>query len=449
MPDREPPPFRLLADSDELEPADSDERMPLPQGLGRASKLIAGTLVVALLVSGGLVQWHRSNAARRQAQLAQSARGQLPVAPEPTDAGSANSSQPWPSASTGPCGGSGQLLPILATKPLTETTRVRLVVGSDGLRTVSLDDGTVSAAPRVMLRAGSLVTDTRTVGSTRYLVVNSCEGGLRSLRQAPGQLPTTAVGNLASSSLFGDAGNGVWVSTFSQGTTLAEAQLQVSLVRLDQPGRILLPANSFPVQFNGTLVVCQTVPLTGAGPQQLIVYDTVRHRISQYLGPVITLTSSQDRVVWTSVGCSAASSCPLHIYNGLTNRATVHSYALPVEAGVAGGVLSPDLSRLAFQLPRMIGDQRYRTGISGQPSDLVVLNLASGVLEPVPNLELPPGTSVGLSFSKDARWLVIGLTDARGPKLLVWRSGLNAALASAAQLPGPVPDPLPFQVIAD
>ncbi|MEO6704168.1 MAG: hypothetical protein ABI140_13735 [Jatrophihabitantaceae bacterium] len=447
MPQDDPPVFRLLPDSDdEFEPVPGELPVAPAGRLGRAPKLIAGATVLALLVSGAVVQLHRSRTAARQAELAQSARGQVPAAP----AAGAPTRQPWPSAPTGVCGGPGQLLPVLSSKPLTEPTHVRLVVGSNGIRTVDLDDGSVSAKPQVVLREGNLVMDDRQLGGVNYLIVNSCGGALRLLRQRAGEeLATSGIGNLASSSLFGNAADGIWAATFTAGTTLAEARLQVTMTRLDRPGTILLPANSFPISLDGDLVVCETLSANGTGPQKLVVYDRSRHRIVHELGAMTTVTSSQGRVLWTSVACSAASTCPLHSYDLRSQRTSVRNYALPVESGITGAVLSPDLGRLAFQLPRMTSDERYQTRLSGVPSDLVVLNLASGILEPIPNLELPPGTNVGMTFSRDSRWLVVGVTDAHGPKLLAWRSGLDAPLASSARLPGPVPDPVPLRLLTD
>ena len=436
----EPPAFRLLPDSDELEPsADPD---PEPAGFSRRTRFTAGLLAAALALAGGTFQLHRAR------QAAQSARAGHPVLAAPpavtADGQQAGENVPaWPQAAKGGCGGPGGLLPILTTKPLAEPTGVRLTVGSFGIRTVQLDTGAVSSKPQVVLRDGNLVLDRRTVGNTSYLMVGSCGGNVRVLSYAPGRPATNLGNNVAATQLFGNGADGAWMASFLPATQ-TPAALQVQLVRLDRPGKMLLPANSFPLAFSGHLVVCESVSPTGSQPARLVIFDIVGHRVVRDLGLAGSFSQSQGVVIWTSQPCSAPGSCQLHIYDVRTGIGTERNYALPVESGVTGAVLSPDRSRLAFQLPRLSGDPRYSTELPGTPSDLVVLNLGTGVLEPVPNLELPPGSWVAMAFSADSRWLVTAVTGQHGPQLLAWRSGLTSVLASSAQLPGPVPDPVPL-----
>jgi hypothetical protein len=436
----EPPEFRLLPDSDELEP--SEDPGPEPAGFSRRTRLAAGVLAVALALAGGTFQLHR---ARQAAQLARTAHPVQTAPPAVTVDGqqAAETLQSWPHAATGVCGGRGSLLPILTSRPLAEPTGVRLVVGGFGIRTVDVDSGAVSASPQVALREGNLVLDRRTLGATSYLMVGSCGGSIRVLSYAAGR-PARNLGNdIAATLLFGNSTDGVWMASFLPGTQTSAA-LQVELVRLDRPGRVLLPANSFPLAFSGHLVVGETISPSGMKPPELIVFDSARRRIVRDLGPASSFSQSRGVVIWTSQPCSAATSCQLHTFDVRTGRSTTRGYSLPVEAGVTGAVLSPDRGRLAFQLPRMSGDPRYSTDIPGTPSDLVVLNLGTGILEPVPNLELPPGSQVAMAFSPDSRWLVTAVTGQRGPQLLSWRSGLTTVLASSARLPGPVPDPVPL-----
>jgi hypothetical protein len=286
------------------------------------------------------------------------------------------------------------------------------------------------------------VMDRRTLGGTSYLLVSSCGGTNRVLSYASGRPATNLSSDIAVSQLFGGGTDGVWMATFSK-IVLSDAVLQVQLVRLDRPGTVLLPANSFPLTFSGHRVVCELLSPTGM-QTRLVVFDTALHRVVRDLGPASSFTPSQNVLVWTPQACSAVASCPVLTYDVRTGVETVRGYSLPVEAGVTGGVLSPDGRRLAFQLPRMEPEPRYTTPLPGSPSDLVVLDLRTGVLEPVPNLELPPGTTIGLTFSSDSRWLVTAVTGERGSQLLAWHSGLTQPLASAAKLPGPIADPVPF-----
>ena len=440
MTGHEPPEFRLLPDSDEPEP--SAEPVPEPAGFSRRTRFAAALLAGVLVVAGASFQLHRARHAGRLAQAAQPVRTAPPAVTADGQQAS-EEAQDWPHASSGRCGGPGGLLPILTAKPLAEPTRVRLTVGSFGIRTVDLDTGVVSLTPQVALRDGNLVLDRRSVGNTSYLLVGSCGGSIRVLSYAPGR-PSVNLGNdIAADVLFGNPADGVWMASFVPGTQ-TPAALQVQLIRLDRPGKVLLPANSFPLAFSGQLVVCEVVSPIGNEPTRLVVFDRSRNRVVRDLGPASSFSHSQGVVIWTSQPCSAASSCQLHTYDARTDSDTNRAYALPVESGVSGAVLSPDRSRLAFQLPRMSGDPRYSTEIPGTPSDLVVLNLASGILEPVPNLELPPNSQISMTFSADSRWLITAVAGQYSTQLLAWRSGLSEVLASSARLPGPTSDPVPL-----
>lgn len=437
----EPPEFRFLPDSDELEPP-AEPVLETGIGLSRRGKLLIGMLAAALALTGGGLQLNRARHAAEQARSAHPVQTAPPAATANGQQAVENAAD-WPRAKVGVCGGPGGLLPILTSQPLAEPTGVRLTVGGFGIRTVDLDTGLVSATPQVALRDGNVVRDRRQLGNTSYLLVDSCGGTSRVLSYAPGRPATNLSSNLAADRLFGSGADGVWMATFSK-IELSSAALQVQLVRLDRPAAALLPPDSFPVAFNGHRVICELLSPNGMELTRLVVFDTVLHRVVRDLGPEASFTSSRTEVLWTSQLCSAATTCQLHTYDVRTGISTVRGYALPVEAGLDGGVLSPDGRRLAFQLPRMAPDPRYTTQLPGGPSDLVVLDLPTGVLEPVPNLELPPGSTVGLTFSSDSRWLVTAVNGEDGSQLLAWRSGLTQPLASPARLPGPMADPVPF-----
>jgi hypothetical protein len=89
-------------------------------------------------------------------------------------------------------------------------------------------------------------------------------------------------------------------------------------------------------------------------------------------------------------------------------------------------VLSPDGNKLAFALQREIADPLYRADSPRNPSDLVVLDLTNGVLDPVPNLELPPDVGPdSIQFSADNRWLIVGLPGDGWEELYSWRGGMS------------------------
>lgn len=445
----EPPEFRFLPDSDEPElTAELSEESGPGQGLSRRGKLLIGVLAAAVALTGGGLQLQRARHAAQLARATASSAHPVQTAPPAATADGQQVTEElpgWPKAQVGVCGGPGGPLPILTSRPLTEPTGVRLTIGGYGIRTVDLDSGVVSSKPQVALRDGNVVQDRRTLGSTSYLLVGSCGGTNRVLSYAPGRPATNLSSNLAAEQLFGGGADGVWMATFA---APASAALQVQLVRLDRPGAVLLPPDSFPLALSGHRVVCEQLSPYGLGMTTLVVFDTRLHRVVRDLGPATSFTTSRTTVLWTSQLCSAASDCQLRSYDVRTGISTIRGYALPVESALNSGVLSPDGKRLAFQLPRLESDPRFAISLPGNPSDLVVLNLQSGVLEPVPNLELPPGTTVGLTFSNDSRWLVTAVTGDQGSRLLAWRSGLTQPLASPAKLPGPIADPVPFLLTA-
>jgi Tol biopolymer transport system component len=92
-------------------------------------------------------------------------------------------------------------------------------------------------------------------------------------------------------------------------------------------------------------------------------------------------------------------------------------------------VLSPDGHKLAFILQREIGDLYYRSVSSKNPADLVVLDLTTGLVEPVPGLELAPGVDpTSITFSPDSGWLIATLPSDGAIDVYSWRSPLSKPL---------------------
>ena len=78
-----------------------------------------------------------------------------------------------------------------------------------------------------------------------------------------------------------------------------------------------------------------------------------------------------------------------------------------------------------FPLPRIERDGRVRP--------LGLLRLAGRL---VTDLVRSSVRVVGLAFSRDGRWLVIGLDEGDSERLLTWRAVATGPLASSALLPG-------------
>lgn len=440
MTEDQPPAFRLLPDSDEERAASPSEQPPRPRRLGPRQRL-AGLVVVVLLVAGGIgLQLHRSNKAIRRQVQAVSAPVPAPL-PQPVVG-------PWPSTS-GSCG-TDVLLPIIATNPLTEPIPLRLAVGGYGLHQVDLTDSSVTDLPDADLPSGTFVLNRQTAGPVTYLETQSCDKQeVQLYRLAPGHRPQLLIisGGLATAGLFPDGTGGVWTTRIGPAQDLSDGIIAFTLVRLDRTEVINLPVNLTPVALHGNRLVAKSND--NRSPEttvSLVVLDLKSLRVTTRLGPVTSITQSQGKVLWTPRACSATSQCELDTYDLDSGTVADSGYGLPLEAQVTGGVLSPDLHQLAFELPRMFDDTRYQATAAGTPGDLVVLNLRTGVLEPIPNLELPPTAvqaPVSLTFSRDGKWLIISIAGPGGPRLLAWRPGLDHPLDTNVLLAGPPPDPFP------
>lgn len=448
----EPPVFRLLPDSDEPEPAAAGLPPGRPDRFSPVRRRLAVALVVLGVLTGLAVQRHRSESAARdeRQQLAAASAAAIASASRAAEAGlgTARSLAPaWPSTPD-QCGAPGMLQPIMITKPLREPTGIRLTIGGEGVRQVNLDDGSVSPVPgQALVPAGTMVMDRQRVGTADYLMTATCGAGARVLRVPAGQPPVALSVNPASAQLYPDGAGGIWASTYDgPGTNLSQGKLTITMIRLDRPGQVTLPPGLWPLAIHANLLLATAAaPTNGEIDQRLVSYDLAKHRMVRDFGPLNSVAQTQGMLLWTPQPCSAASTCQLHSYQLATGTVSSRAYSLPEQARLTGAVLSADRDKLAFQLPRMSDDPRYYTTMPGTPSDLVVLDLRSGVLEPIPNLELAPGETAGLAFSADGRWLVIALNSAGGYQLLAWRSGLNNPLA-AVRLPGSPPQPLPLQL---
>ncbi len=434
MSEHEPPVFRLLPDSA------TEAEMPAGQrrfGTGqRLAIAIVLTVLAVAALAGQLLGSH--DAARRQAAAAP------PAAVSPLSGLSTR--QPWP-ATVGSCGGAAPL-PIMSTDPLTERTRLRLTVGGNGLQQVDLDTGTVTGLAAARLPEGTFVVDLQRVATsnpvTSYLETQRCDDpDERFFRVTAGSAPVEVPdqSGLPTAGLFPDGAGGIWTTRIGTAESVSDGRIAITLVRLDYPEVIDLPVGLTPIALHARLVIAQSEDLpTAETTHSLVIYDAGSGRIVGRLGPVTSITESQGQVIWSSQSCAAATACPLHRYDLSSGRTLTRGYPLPTGTSVANGILSLDHNQLAFQLGRAAPDPQYATTAAGLPSDLVVLDLRTGALQRVPNLELPATAvrpPVGLAFSPDGSWLIISVAGITGPRLLLWHAGLPRPLASPAVLAGP------------
>lgn len=465
MAEEKAPQFRVLSDEqqdgDRWLPADpqgrylrsAQSRLPdwLRQGARRRRWRWSAAVAVAALVIGiGLLRQHSAVTAQRSAD-ARAGASLLPVSsPRPVlgspHASPSSTALPWPKA-PGACGGDWQL-PQVSADPLREHTGVRLLA-SDGnsVRAVDLDSASVAGTPSLDVPADHFVSQLVAGGSPArpdlYALVSACDeqiGQATVMHFGPGATPRVASHDLGIDELFADGTGGVWAAQLPNSSSSSADSVSgpIRMRRLDRPASVTLPARMGPVAVFGNLLVGLVGP-ADPNSQQLAVLSLVDLRtgaVTRTLGPARGVTVGAGLLMWTSAPCPGSGNCAVHRYDLATGTQSVHGYPLPAEADLWGGAISPDRSRLAFSLPRKVADPRWDAGSPGTPSDLVVLDLVSGLLERVPDLELPPKSSAALLFSADSRWLVIGLNEGSSARLLVWRSGQSRAQYSPADLHG-------------
>lgn len=391
---------------------------------------LAGLLALAMVAFG--------------VQHSRTAQVSSPVAaPLPAPAAEAASApyQPWPQG-IGVCGSKLDLAQaswVLPAEPAGMTVPVVGVLPA----LVNVDTGQRSEIPGLRLRTDQYVSKIIRSGPVSYVLVRNCQRRWAAtvLRAQAGQPQRVVAGDRTIYGLIGDDAGGVWAEAYTGPTKISPAAaLGTTLVRLDRQ----VPAVELPQSLNVIGLSGDQVAATAPGPaeptaqQRLYRYDLTARRAS-LIGSAYSVTESRGVVLGTSGPCSATGACPLHSYDLRTGRVGLRNFHLPLGSSITGGALSPDGHRLAFTLERELPDLYYRSGSLRNPSDLVVLDLRTGVLEPVPNLELPPGTEPdSIGFSADSKWLIVALrADGGVDDIYSWRSGMT--------LPQFTPRPMEWQ----
>ena len=353
-----------------------------------------------------------------------------PIAARPAAAAAVDPSQPqpWPQG-VGVCGSKVELPQVdwyLAAEP-TRTT-VPVAGALPGL--VDVDTGRRTDVPGLRLRSDQYVSQLVRTGKVSYAVVRSCQRRWMAsvMRAEAGQPQRRVSADRTVYGLLADDAGAVWAEAYTGPTKVSPAaSIGTTLVRLDRPApAVELPPSLNVIGLSGDQVVgTELAATTPIAQSRLYRYDLTTRR-SSLLGTAYSATESRGMVLWTSAPCSAMGACPLRSYSLRTHQAGRQDFHLPLGSGVTGGVLSPDGTKLAFALQREIADPLYRADSPRNPADLVVLDLTNGVLDPVPNLELPPDVGPdSIRFSADNRWLIVSLPGDGWEEIYSWRSGMS------------------------
>jgi hypothetical protein len=413
-----------VGDEDELlQPG----RSPLPRRIRLAALLLAGLAIAALIA---IRVWPRSthpSVAVPPATTAIPSATSLPT-PETT-----KTPPEWPTA-PGACNSDAELS-IVSSRPSSERTGIRALLGGNRLRTVDFDSGRVTTMSQVRLRPEEFVTGLIASKQT-YAFTSVCmTGQSRLLRiDADGSASTVTLPDSMAAVLADDAHR--WAVAGPENPNAS-----AYLIPLDGGRRVRLPPGFFPDAITrGVLVgnVATAEPTTGS----LLLVDATTGRVRANLGKRSPIAAGSGLVLWTQ-GCEGDRDEPCTLYRRFVTGGLAASYRLPRPA--FDGVISPDGRLIALTLERPARDTRFE-GHPIPPSDIAVLHLDTGRLEIVPGIEVPAKIFPGRAFSADGRWLVIALDAGPKTRLLAWRAGLAKPYESK-MIAGPTLEPPPILVL--
>jgi hypothetical protein len=192
------------------------------------------------------------------------------------------------------------------------------------------------------------------------------------------------------------------------------------------------------------LVVATNDPVDDEAPPVLTIRDPATGGVEKTLMAAFPIAAQGNTLLVEAAQCSLDSMCTLLRVDLTTGMVTGVRDSLPKgRVPTSGVVFSSDGSRVALQLTQANPDQRFSVGHPFPPSGVVVLDLDTGKLSDVSNLELAPKTSVGLAFDKTASSLFMVVDQGDRSDVLVWQAGM-AAPAFVTSLPGAVAGPVPM-----
>jgi len=388
---------------------------------------VLAALAVAGVVAGYFLTRGDQHRAPEAAPSASSASPSEAVPSEAVPTGPPATRPPWPQAD-GACGNTA-FLPLVTAAPLRERTGLRLVVG-DRLSSVDVDAGTVRQ-PRG-LPAGSYATAVATAAGHTYALLVTCGAGFGDPATVVRLDSSGVVRTVAHGRYGGLLGGGahVWAVAWpGDGSTAV-------LDPLDGARTVRLPHNFAPVAAHGDLIVGETPDTATAGGSTQVVqlFDPSTGRTVRTLGRASSIAAGAGMVIWAGANCGR---CPVVSYDLATRTRTLLPFTVPGGLQLWSAAISPD-RRFAALIRERSEPAPYDSDHPGNPNEVVVLDLRSGAVHPVPGLVLWTKSFPGMAFSPDSRWLVLALDEGSAVQVLVWRPGLAAPLASPTRVRGPV-----------
>ncbi|MGH3094699.1 MAG: hypothetical protein ACRDMV_01700 [Streptosporangiales bacterium] len=373
------------------------------------------------------------------------------ASPAPVASHTPSASASWPVAE-GLCQSEARLPIVRPTPaPLRQTTGLRVVVGGAGLSVVDVDTGhsrTLSGVPN-----GENVTELVRSGDDVYALSSPCyQHG--DDEWSPTVLRITGDGAIDRVHFAGPVGSLVGGSAGVWGLHYPDGDGKPTLLRSLAGESVRLPKRVWLAGVAEDAIVAEVMgdPESDDRPA-LAVFDPDTGKVRRRIPGASPLGVGDDFVLWMQDCASpysvASRRCVLHRAALGRRTGSDRTYKLPpgrVPFGLA--TLSRDGRYAAFQLSMPHQDSQYTTGHPGPPSEIAVLDLASGALHLIPGLELAPKSFAGLAFAPDARWLLLAINAGSHGRLLAWHVGSDRLLRCPGTLPGPLSTAPPMVVMA-
>lgn len=441
--------------SDVLEGGRPDRRRPvLPPGPRNAAIAVLLTVAIAVLVVVMLRDGSAGNSAKPQPT--ELSRSQLAPGQRADGGVVGVKDAPWPAAS-GACG-STAYLPIgeFATQLPTQyaATNGSFLVGGAHVwpLRVSAVTGVTPPVPMTGLPAGAtaMVDAFASSPDGDYALVSSCNSTTGS---AVYRVSGTSMTKLDTSGVLMLVGgvHHTWAVSAATDPAPSAGPSDEPPERITPLGGgrplVLNPGAYLVADVASGLIVATNDPDGGEAPPVLTIVDPATGGLVRSLSAAFPLAAQGTTLLAEAGACSLDSPCTL-LRIDLGTGAVVNSYSLPTGRLPASGVVfSADGSRVALQLTQANPDQRFSTGHPFPPSGVTVLDLATGKLSDVSNLELAAKTSVGLAFDETASSLFIVVDQGDRSDVLIWQAGM-AAPAFVTSLPGAVAGPIPVVALS-
>lgn len=399
-------------------------------------------IVVAAVVALGLIAYGavRLGGEGPQADAAGSA------SPAPAASRTPSATASWPAAE-GLCQ-SEVRLPVTRPTPLQQVTGLQVVVGGASLATVDVDTGRSTKLPGVP--NDEQVTELVRSGGDVYALASPCYHHGDD-EWSPTILRVTADGSTDRVHFSGPVGDMVGGPAGVWGVHYAGSGHKPTILRGLDGSTVRLSGAVWLAGVTRHAIVGELMgdPDSGSDPA-FALFDPHTGKVERRI-PGATPVAVGDDFVLSMGQCASpytvsSRRCVLHRFGTGTGRD--EKYTLPpgrVPFGPA--TLSRDGRFAAFQLGRAHQDSQYSTGHPGPPSEVAILDLASGDLMIVPDLVLAPKTFVGMGFAPHHDWLLLAVNDGRYGSLLAWHLGSDRLLLCPGRLPGPLSSAPPLLVM--